>query len=267
MWLDLPAQPDQPTSAALHTLTDSQGNYQFLHIAHGLYTVVASRYYIMGDGRYYGERVFPSIALNGNRLHALLPLQKINAPGQRSIGTRQAKNLILIDVRGFYAASLLNDPALLDQTTNLRAFLQHANFASSVWWPYGWRPLDQYALLTGTYPQWATYDPWPHPVAWGMPDSIDTTYWFTGGRAAHLFGQESIFDVAKGYGMQTGVVAGSDFILSDATTRNVDILQRSSSFSVSSWLAQMQAAAQSGQQNPNGFIDHRLENPCLSSRG
>jgi hypothetical protein len=254
VWLDLPAQPGQPTSAALHTLTDGQGSYQFLHIANGLYTVVASRYYIMGDGRYYGERVFPSIALNSNRSRVLLPLSAINAPGQRTVGAHRAKNLILIDVRGFYAASLLDDPALLGQTGNLRAFLQHANLASSVWWPYGWRPLDQYALLTGSYPQWATYDPWPNPVAWGLPDNVDTTYWFTGGRSAHLFGQASIFDVAKGYGMQTGVVAGGDFILSDATTRNLDILQRSSSFSTSSWLAQMQAAAQAGQQNPNGFM-------------
>jgi hypothetical protein len=254
VWLDLPVQSGQPTSAALHTLTDGQGTYQFFHIAKGLYTVVASRYYLVGDGRYYGERVFPSIALNGDRSHLLLPLQAINAPGQRSVGSRQAKNLILIDLRGFYAASLLDDPALLDQTTNLRAFLHHANVASSVWWPYGWRPLDQYALLTGSYPQWATYDPWPHPVAWGVPDNVDTTYWFTGGRAAHLFGQESIFDVAKGSGMQTGVVADGDFILSDATTRNLDILQRSSSFSTGSWLAQMQAAAQAGQQNPSGFM-------------
>jgi hypothetical protein len=254
VWLDLPVQSGQPTSAALHTLTDAQGNFQFLHIAKGLYTVVASRYYIMDDGRYYGERVFPSIALNGNRSHVLLPLSAINAPGQRTVGAHQAKNLILIDLRGVYAASLFDDPALLDQTSNLRAFLQHTNVASSVWWPYGWRPLDQYALLTGSYPQWATYDPWPHPVAWGMPDNVDTTYWFTGGRAAHLFGQASIFDVAKGYGMQTGVVAGSDFILSDATTRNLDILQRSSSFSTSSWLVQMQVAAQAGQQNPNGFM-------------
>ena len=263
VWLDLPPQPGQPTSAALHTLTGNQGNYQFFHIAGGLYTLVASRYYIMGDGRYYGERVFPSVALKGNRSHIMLPLQPISAPGQRTIGTHQAKNLILIDVRGFYADSLLADPSLLDQTVNLRAFLQRASVASSVWWPYGWRPLDQYALLTGTYPQWATYDPWPHPVPWGMPDNIDTTYWFTGGRAAHLFGQESIFDVAKGYGMQAAVVAGSDFILSDATTRNVDILQRSSSFAESSWLAQMQAAVQVGRQNPGGFLLYG-ELPTLS---
>ncbi len=263
VWLDISPQPGQPTSAALHTLTDAQGNYQFFHIAEGVYTLVASRYYIMGDGRYYGERVFSSVSLKGNRPHIVLPLRSISAPGQRTIGTHQPKNLILIDVRGFYADSLLDDPALLDQTVNLRAFLRHASVASSVWWPYGWRPLDQYALLTGTYPQWATYDPWPHTVAWGMPDNVDTTYWFTGGRAAHLFGQASIFDVAKGYGMQTSVVAGSDFILSDATTRNVDILQRSSSFAESSWLAQMQTAVQAGQQDPNGFLLYG-ELPALS---
>ena len=266
VWLDLPVQAGQPTSAALHTLTDTQGNYQFFHIANGMYTVVASRYYNVGDGRYYGERILSSVVLKGNRSHLLLPLQAVAAPGGRTagVGGHLARILILIDLRGFYAASLLDDPALLDQTVNLRAFLQHANVARSVWWPYGWRPLDQYALLTGSYPQWATYDPWPRPMPWGMPDNVDTTYWFTGGRAAHLFGQASIFDVAKGYGMQTGVVAGGDFILSDATTRNLDTLQGSSVFSASSWLAQMQAAVQAGQQNRNGFMLYG-ELPTLSA--
>lgn len=254
VWLDLPEQVGQPTSAALDTVTDAAGHYQFTHIAVGTYTIVANRYYNVGDGRYYAERVFSGIALNGNRAHLLLPLTEIPAPGKRILQGHHAQNLILIDLRGFYAASLLDDPLLLDQTHNLRAFLQRADVASSVWLPYGWRPLDQYALLTGTYPQWATYDPWPHPVAWGMPDNVDTTFWFTGGRSAHLFGQESIFDVAKGYGMQTGVVAGSDYILSDATTRSLDLLQRSSNFSANLWLTQMEDAVLSGQQQSNGFI-------------
>jgi len=124
----------------------------------------------------------------------------------------------------------------------------------SVWLPYGWRALDQYALLTGSYPQWATFDTWPNPVPWGAPDAIDARFWFTGGRSAHLFGQESIFDVAKGYGMQTGVVAGADYILSDATTRNLDLLQRSSSFEADRWLAQMEDAVASGVQQANGFL-------------
>ncbi len=166
----------------------------------------------------------------------------------------QAKNIILIDLRGFYAASLLDDPLLVDQSPNLRAFLQHANVLRSLWQPYGWRPLDQYALLTGTYPQWATYDPWPPPLPWGAPDHIDTTFWFTGGRSAHLFGQESIFDVAKGYGMQTGAVAGADYILSDATTRNLDLLLRSSTFNANIWLAKMKDAVLSGVQQANGFL-------------
>jgi membrane-anchored protein YejM (alkaline phosphatase superfamily) len=87
-----------------------------------------------------------------------------------------------------------------------------------------------------------------------VPDHIDTTFWFTGGRSAHLFGQESIFDVAKGYGMQTVAVAGTDYILSDATTRNLDLLQRSSSFDAGAWLAQMKDAVLSGAQQANGFL-------------
>ena len=254
VWMSLPAQMGKPTSPALHVVTDAQGNYQFQHIAVGSYTLVASRYYNVGDGRYYAEHVFPGVALGGNRSHLSLALTAIPTPDKRALAAGRAKNLLVIDVRGFYASSLLDDPQLVEQTRNLRAFIQRAEVLRSLWWPYGWRPLDQYALLTGSYPAWATYDPWPRLVPWGTPDTIDTTYWFTGGRAAHLFGQESIFDVAKGYAMQTGVVAGSDFVLSDATTRNLDLLQRSSSFSAPDWLGQIEDAIQVGQQNRNGFL-------------
>ena len=54
--------------------------------------------------------------------------------------------------------------------------------------------------------------------------------------------------------MQTGVVAGADYILSDATTRNLDLLQRSSSFEANRWLAQMEDAVTSGMQQTNGFL-------------
>jgi hypothetical protein len=254
VWLDLPPVMGQPTSAALHTVTDSQGSYVFQHIAVGSYTLAASRYYNVDDGRYYGERIYSPVMLKGDRLHVTLALSPISAPGKRAVNNHTAKNLIVIDLRGFYANSLLNDPLLAQQTQNLRAFLRRSEVASSLWWPYGWRPLDQYALLTGSYPSWATYDPWPHPVAWGLPDNVDTTFWFTGGRNAHLFGQSSIFDVAKGYGMQTGVVAGSDYITSDATTRNVDVLQLNSSFFPDTWLSLMEGAAQNWQSSPNGFV-------------
>lgn len=254
VWIDLPVTTGQRSSVALHTVTDAKGSYQFTHLARGSYTVVASRYYDTGDGHYYAERVFSQVGLMSNRPSLVLSLTSMAAPGRRFIGTGQARNVILIDLRGFYAASLLDDPMLFNQTQNLRVFLRHANVARSIWQPYGWRPLDQYALLTGTYPAWATYDPWPHTVAWGLPDNIDTTYWFTGGRSAHLFGQESIFDVAKGYGMQTSVVAGGDYLLSDATTRNLDVLQRSRSFDAARWLSQMQDDVLAVSQQKSGYL-------------
>ena len=254
VWIDLPVQEGQPTTIPLNTITDAQGNFQFIHIAQGSYTLVASRYYNIGDNRYYAERIFSAVALNSNRSNVTLLLTAIPVSGHRSVTSGRAKNVILIDLRGFYAASLLDDPLLLDETRNLRAFLQHASVQRSLWLPYGWRPLDQYALLTGSYPQWATYDPWPHVVPWGMPDNIDTTFWFTGGRQAHLFGQESIFDVAKSYGMQTGVVTSSDYLLSDATTRSLDLLQRSSTFTQTNWLTQMKQEISSGQTQSNGFL-------------
>ncbi len=265
VWIDLPVQVGQPTTIPLNTVTDAQGNYSFIHIAQGSYTLVASRYYNIGDNRYYAERIFSSVLLTGNRSGITLPLTPIVVPGTRSVPPGKAKNVILIDLRGFYAASLLDDPLLLNETRNLRAFLQHASVQSSLWLPYGWRPLDQYALLTGTYPQWATADSWPHVVPWGMPDNIDTTFWFTGGRSAHLFGQESIFDVAKSYGMQTGVVAGSDYLLSDATTRSLDLLQRSSTFTQANWLTQVKEAIASGQQQSNGFLLYSELAPLAAS--
>ncbi|HEV2583582.1 MAG TPA: hypothetical protein VGT44_22165 [Ktedonobacteraceae bacterium] len=254
VWIGLPARAGQPTSPALHTVADAGGNFQFNHLATDVYTLVASRYYNIGDNRYYAERVFSHVTLQGNRSGLVLSLTSIPAPGRRSIGTGRPQNLIVIDLRGFYADSLLNDPLLVNETPNLRAFLRYSTTLTSLWQPYGWRPPDQYALLTGSYPRWATYDTWPNPVPWGVPDGIDTQFWFTGGRSAHLFGQESIFDVAKGYGMQTGVVAGSDFVLSDATTRNLDLLQQDSAFAPRNWLAQMQDAVLSGAQQANGFM-------------
>ncbi len=254
VWINMPVQKGRPTSTALHVVTDALGNYQFMNLAAGIYTVAASRYYNVGDGRYYAERIFSALALSGNRSGIMLPLRPISAPGKRSFVTGQAKNVILIDLRGFYANSLLSDALLVNLTPDLRAFLQHSYVLKSVWHPYGWRALDQYALLTGSYPKWATFDTWPNPVPWGAPDAIDTRFWFTGGRSAHLFGQQSIFDVAKGYGMQTGVVVGADYILSDATTRNLDLEQRSSSFEANRWLAQMEDAVASGMQQVNGFL-------------
>ena len=54
--------------------------------------------------------------------------------------------------------------------------------------------------------------------------------------------------------MQTGVVASADYVLSDATTRSLDLLQRSSNFSADRWLAQMKDAVLSGAQQANGFL-------------
>src|SRR5205085_12312869 len=82
VWLDLPVQAGQPTSAALDSVGDATGHYQFTHIAVGTYSVVASRYYNVGDGRYYAERVFTGVALNGNRAQLLLPLNALPTPGK-----------------------------------------------------------------------------------------------------------------------------------------------------------------------------------------
>src|SRR5258708_7239661 len=55
VWIDLPVREDQPTSIPLHAVTDAAGNYHFNHLAPGIYTVAASRYYNVGS--YYAQRV------------------------------------------------------------------------------------------------------------------------------------------------------------------------------------------------------------------
>jgi membrane-anchored protein YejM (alkaline phosphatase superfamily) len=65
--------------------------------------------------------------------------------------------------------------------------------------------------------------------------------------------------------MQTSVVAGGDYILSDATTRNLDLLQRSSSFDANGWLSQVQDAVLSGEQQENGFLLYAELAPLPSS--
>ena len=52
IWIDLPVIEGQRTSIPLHAVTDARGNYQFVHLANDIYTIVASRYYDIGDGRY-----------------------------------------------------------------------------------------------------------------------------------------------------------------------------------------------------------------------
>ncbi len=54
--------------------------------------------------------------------------------------------------------------------------------------------------------------------------------------------------------MQTGVVTSSDYLLSDATTRSLDLLQRSSTFTQANWLTQMKQEISSGQTQSNGFL-------------
>src|SRR5256714_2445588 len=67
VWIDLPVTKGQRTSIPLHEVTDAKGDYQFIHLAMGVYTVVASRYYVFSDGRYYAERVFSPVVVQSNR--------------------------------------------------------------------------------------------------------------------------------------------------------------------------------------------------------
>src|SRR2546429_1563992 len=102
VWIDLPVVEGQRTSIPLHAVTDARGNYQFVHLANGIYTVVTSRYYDIGDGRYYAQRIFSPLVLKGNHSGLMLPLTAISAPGRRSIVAGPGKKTFFL-----YPAGLL----------------------------------------------------------------------------------------------------------------------------------------------------------------
>src|SRR5947199_7910892 len=94
---------------------------------------------------------------------------------------------------------------------------QNGILASQAWTQYGWSPIDHYQIAVGSYPAWRTPDA-PGKV-WGQPDGLDTNIWYSG---SEVFGQESIFDVAKSYGMSTAVIGGNDYPTGHITDANVD---------------------------------------------
>jgi len=69
--------------------------------------------------------------------------------------------------------------------------------------------IDDTVLATGGYPSWRLFDPWPRLVPWGEQDGIDQATWYgqdgvPGVGADDFWGQDSVFDVARRFGLATG---------------------------------------------------------------
>lgn len=267
VWVTLPPVSGRPTAPALRSVSTLDGAFTFLHLAAGTYNLAAARYYTLNGQQF----IYPEVVRSDVRVplpqHATLQLalQPQAAPGQRRVSAGVARNLIMLDLRGIYAESWFADPALQGEAQNMRELASGGAQAANVVAPYGWHPADQYALLSGSYPAWRVYDPWPYRTAWGTPDGIDTTFWYNADPMSLTFGQESLFDVARGYGMSTAALGGPQYALSDVSTRGVQTAQVGLTFDSANWLATAQHLIETMADNPNGFVFYSELDPPFGS--
>jgi hypothetical protein len=268
VWITLPPALGQRTAPELRSVSTLAGEFSFPHLATGKYDLAAARYYLQnGNGQFMYPEVVQTRVVVPQKSSLRLSLQPQPAPGKRYLTPGVAKNLIILDMSGIYADSWFDDPALQLEASNMRAFAASGASATEVNAPYGWHPADQYALLSGTYPSWRVYDPWPNVVPWGTPDGIDTTFWYNSDPTALNFGQESLFDVALGYGMSTAALGGPRYALSDVSTRGVQTTQVGLVFDSAGWLATAQHLIQNMASNPNGFVFYSELDPPFGPAG
>ncbi len=266
IWLTVPPVLGQRTAPTLRTVSTLSGTFSFFHLAMGHYNLAAARYTVQ-----QGQPMYPEVVMAGvlvpqhKQLHLALNAQ--TAPGKRASSVGIARNLVMLDLTGIYAESWFNAPALESVTHNMRDLAAQGASATNVVAPYGWHPADQYALLSGTYPAWRVYDPWPAVQQWGLPDGMDTPFWYNSDLFSMQFGQESLFDVALGYGMSTAALGGQRYALSDVSTRGVQTAQVGLAFDGSTWLAAAQHMIENMRANPNGFIFYSELDPPFGRAG
>src|SRR5260221_2641166 len=179
-------------------------------------------------------------------------LSPISVPGSRTIPAGKAKNLIIVDYDETYYDSWFADTkAMANNSPATHQLAQKGVVATQSWTQYGWSPIDHYQIAVGSYPAWRTPDA-PGKV-WGQPDGLDTNIWYGG---TEVFGQESIFDVAKSYGMSTAVSARTDCPTGHITDANVDQITLGQNIKgvQTQWVTEVQNFITAHANNPNGFL-------------
>ena len=241
----------QVGSTAQYTTTGSDGSYSFSGIASGTYNLSAWRYTINGtqpmykDAQQVGINVSSSQAANFN-------LTPVAVPGSRTVPAGRAKNLIIADYDETYHESWFSDAqSMVNNSPATHQLAQNGVLATETWTQYGWSPIDHYQIAVGSYPAWRTPDA-PGKV-WGQPDGLDTNIWYGG---TEQFGQESIFDVAKSYGMNTAVIGGNDYPTGHITDSNVDQITLGQNIKgvPTQWVTEVENFITAHASNPNGFL-------------
>ena len=238
-------------STAQYATTAANGSYSFTGIASGTYNIEADRYTISGTQPFYKDAQQMQVNVNGS-VTVNFSLTPIAVPGSRTVQAGHAKNLIIVDFDETYYNSWFTDTqSMANNSPATHQLAQNGIVASNTWTQYGWSPIDHYQIAVGSYPAWRTPDA-PGKV-WGQPDGLDTNIWYGG---TEVFGQESIFDVAKSHGMSTAVIGGNDYPTGHITDANVDQISLGQNINgvPTQWVTEVENFITSNASNPNGFL-------------
>jgi hypothetical protein len=236
---------------AQYTTTASNGSYSFSGIAAGTYNIEADRYTLSGTQPFYRDAQQMQVSVNGS-VTVNFQLSPIPVIGSRTVPAGRAKNLLIVDFDETYYDSWFTDAqSMANKSPSIHQVAQSGVLAQEAWTQYGWSPIDHYQIAVGSYPAWRTPDA-PGKV-WGQPDGLDTNIWYNG---SEVFGQESIFDVAKSYGMSTAVIGGNDYPTGHITDANVDQISLGQNINgvPTQWDTEVENFITSNASNPNGFL-------------
>src|SRR5258706_7507684 len=234
-----------------YTTTASDGSYSFTGIASGSYNLEADRYTISGKQSFYKDAQQMQVSVNVS-VKVNFSLTPIAVPGSRTVPSGHAKNLIIVDYDETYYESWFTDSKSMQNNSPASYQLaQHGVLGSETWTQYGYSPIDQYQIAVGSYPAWRTPDA-PAKV-WGQPNGLDTNIWYGG---TEVFGQESIFDVAKSNGMSTAVIGGNDYPTGHITDANVDQITLGKNINgvPTQWVTEVENFLTAHASNPNGSL-------------
>jgi hypothetical protein len=252
--------PGTVNSFACYTTTDANGVYSFYKLNPGTYNLTSSRWTVNGTAPLYRDSVVSQIPIGSGKATINVALTPLQSPGYRIIGSNNATNLILVDMDETYYNAWFTDynsVANPSVTPNVHNIANAGVNAVEEWTQYGYSPIDHYQLAVGGYPSWRTPDA---PAAyWTQPNpNLDVNLWYSGGSTkAEEFGQESIFDVAKSYGMSTAVIGGNDYPSGHITDANIDEISLDGTNPCSApnnEIYKMENFIKSSISNPNGFL-------------
>ena len=245
-----------PASDLLTTHADGKGRFTIAHLADGRYMLAADRPFDPDHGPQYAQATLPFTVAGQSSISRDLALSPAATVRRAARGVR---NMVVLELNGVYANTWLDDPAILAPT--VRSLAATGTVATSVWADYGWPLADDDLLATGGYPGWRVFDPWPRLVTWGEQDGIDLAPWNptqsnaglpSTARWGEIWGQDSVFAVARRAGMATGWLgtpARQPLHLDPVTLSYVRTLG-----AADSWVAGMWAALDQLKRAPAGFL-------------